>query len=294
MRRFARLVVIVWLMAGAAIGGGCTTSILRGHNRSVAGAGATFRNDHLRYRAPAGLAPAYQQPRHLTQGDKFVASAPAPAPVYPRGTVYGRPNQPVYETTPRKSGRQVRRDEVARGQMTFKPEGDARRQSSQTERPAQHAAPKYLRSGLASWMGGAWVGHTTVTGEAFDPKRLTAGHATLPVPSYLYVTNGVNGRTILVRVNDRVPARKERVLAISQMSANLLGFRSLDRVEVDLQYAGPAGGAGEGRHEIEFLKSQPWFRRDMLQGGKTASARTDAGPTGVQGQTSPRFRSPVN
>jgi len=61
--------------------------------------------------------------------------------------------------------------------------------------------PKFVRTGKARWMGASWVGHNTTSGEVFDPQRLTAAHADLPVPSFLYVTNRANGRTVMVRVN---------------------------------------------------------------------------------------------
>jgi rare lipoprotein A (peptidoglycan hydrolase) len=314
MELLARLIVFVGLLAGVVVIGGCSTFGLRGQTQSVAGVGATFRNDGLNDRGPNYTAPrynlsdrhngarAYQPPRQSMPIDRY--SVPAPALVHRGAPEYGAARPPANGGYARGDtnvppARQAdrwaddARNGVERGRMSFAPARNPNKPPSQIKRPASNSVPVYVRSGLASWMGSAWVGHTTATGEAFDPNQLTAAHATLPVPSYLYVTNRANGRTVLVRVNDRVPARKERVVAISQMSANLLGFQSLDQVQVELQYAGPAGAVGDGQHEEAFLKRQPWFRRSMLRQAQTASAPRASGPMGTRGQPAQRYGSPI-
>ena len=100
---------------------------------------------------------------------------------------------------------------------------------------------------------------------------LTAAHPTLPLPSFLYVTNRANSRTVLVRVNDRVPANADRVVVVSQRAADLLNFRGVGRAEVDLQYAGPAAQVSTGQHEKAFLQRQPWFN---LNEPSSTNART--------------------
>lgn len=130
---------------------------------------------------------------------------------------------------------------------------------------APPARPSYQSRASARFMGPSWRGHETSSGEIFDPQRLTGAHATLPLPSYLYVTNRMNGRTVLIRVNDRVPSRNGGVVIISQAAAQLLGFTRAARAEVDLQYAGPAGVRPNAIHETAFLKQQPWYRNDLLR-----------------------------
>lgn len=140
--------------------------------------------------------------------------------------------------------------------------------------------PNYEPSGWARWMGRSWRGHVTASGETFDPERLTAAHPSLPLPSYLYVTNRANGRTVLLRVNDRVPASSDRIVAISKRAAALLVFIDQGRAQVDIQYAGPAGKAPTSLHEEAFLREQPWFshRKSSTEAerpiklGKSASA----------------------
>jgi len=136
--------------------------------------------------------------------------------------------------------------------------------AAQTKKTNQ-TPPAFEPTGWARWMGPSWKGHVTKSGEIFDPARLTAAHETLPIPSFLYVTNRANGRTVLVRINDRAPGSKGRAVIVSEMAANLLGFREAGRTRVDLQYAGPAAKRPNQKHEQAFLRHQPWFRLDMLR-----------------------------
>lgn len=126
--------------------------------------------------------------------------------------------------------------------------------------PGRSQQPVYERRGWARWMGPSWRGHRTVSGEMFKPELLTGAHPSLPLPSFLYVTNRANNRTVLVRVNDRIPAAPGRVVILSERAASLLGFRRVGRAEVDIQYAGPASPDPNSTHEIDFLRKQPWYR----------------------------------
>jgi rare lipoprotein A len=89
---------------------------------------------------------------------------------------------------------------------------------------------------------------------------LTAAHPTLPLPSYAYVTNLDNGRTLLVRVNDRGPYARSRVMDVSRGVARYLGFETQGTARVRIRYAGPAPMSGEDRNEQRFLADQPWSR----------------------------------
>jgi rare lipoprotein A len=89
---------------------------------------------------------------------------------------------------------------------------------------------------------------------------LSAAHPTLPLPSYAYVTNLRNGRTLLVRVNDRGPYAKGRVIDVSRATARYLGFEAQGTAQVRVRYAGRAPLSGEDSNEQRFLANQPWFR----------------------------------
>jgi len=133
-----------------------------------------------------------------------------------------------------------------------------------------HEDPSYDRTGIASWYGTQFHGRKTSNGETYDMNALTAGHPTLPMPSYAYVTNLQNGRTILVRINDRGPYAKDRLIDLSYRSAHVLGFHRAGLARVRVRYAGRAPLNGDDSAERRHLASQGWA-------GGGALARVDTG-----------------
>jgi rare lipoprotein A len=110
--------------------------------------------------------------------------------------------------------------------------------------------PGYDKTGLSSWYGEAFHRRQTSNGEWFDMATLTAAHATLPLPSYAKVTNLENGRTIIVRINDRGPFVDTRVLDVSKRVAEILGYKQQGTAKVRVQYIGPAPLNDEGSHLV--------------------------------------------
>lgn len=104
--------------------------------------------------------------------------------------------------------------------------------------------PGYRAEGLASWYGDAFHGRLTANGEVFDMKSITAAHPTLPLPSYVRVTNLANHKSMIVRVNDRGPFHANRVIDVSSRASELLGFRSHGVARVRVEYVGPASVKG--------------------------------------------------
>ncbi len=82
----------------------------------------------------------------------------------------------------------------------------------------------YNEVGVASWYGGKFHGRKTANGEIFDKNLLTAAHKTLPLPVIAKVTNLSNGRSVKVRINDRGPFTRGRLIDLSQAAAQKLGF----------------------------------------------------------------------
>ncbi len=82
----------------------------------------------------------------------------------------------------------------------------------------------YRETGIASWYGPGFNGKVTANGEIYDQNDLTAAHRTLPMPSIVQVTNLDNGRSIKVRINDRGPFARSRIIDLSRRGAELLGF----------------------------------------------------------------------
>jgi len=107
----------------------------------------------------------------------------------------------------------------------------------------------YDETGLASWYGDQFNGRPTSTGERFDMHGLSAAHKTLPLPALVEVTNEANGRSIVVRVNDRGPFVDSRIIDLSRGAAEQLDLLSRGVGHVRVRYLGPAprgGGTGTG------------------------------------------------
>jgi rare lipoprotein A len=127
--------------------------------------------------------------------------------------------------------------------------------------------PNYAAEGLASWYGANFHGRLTANGEIFDRDAIAAAHTTMPLPSYARVTNLANGRSIVVRVNDRGPYHANRVIDVSQRTAEALDFRR----------------QGTARVRVEYLRrASPNGSDDQIL---LSSLRTDGGPAVLPGVT---------
>lgn len=120
------------------------------------------------------------------------------------------------------------------------------------------ADPNYDKIGTASWYGVMFHGRKTSNGEVYDMEALSAAHTTFPMPSYARVTNLENNRSIIVRVNDRGPYKRNRIIDLSQRAAEILDFKHKGTANVRVQYAGPAPLSGDDRYERHVLRRQPW------------------------------------
>jgi rare lipoprotein A len=110
--------------------------------------------------------------------------------------------------------------------------------NGQTYYPSDN--PSYRSEGIASWYGPDFHGRLTANGEIFDMHGISAAHPTMPLPSYARVTNLDNGRSIIVRVNDRGPYARNRIIDVSIGAANALGFYGDGLAHVRVEYAGRA------------------------------------------------------
>ncbi len=93
----------------------------------------------------------------------------------------------------------------------------------------------YTQTGIASWYGDEFHGKKTANGETYNMNELTAAHKTLQMPSLVRVTNLDNGKSVIVRVNDRGPFARGRVMDVSRKAAELLGFANKGTAKVKLQ-----------------------------------------------------------
>jgi rare lipoprotein A len=159
------------------------------------------------------------------------AGGPSPAPVA-GGETQGRPS-------PRYSGYRVGQPYQVRGVWYYPKE-----------------QPDYDEIGIASWYGEAFHNHYTADGEVFDMTLPSAAHATLPLPSLVEVTNLANGKTLMVRVNDRGPFVDGRIIDLSKEAAAELGFVTAGVTRVRVRYVGRAADPG-GMSARQELASAP-------------------------------------
>jgi rare lipoprotein A len=108
----------------------------------------------------------------------------------------------------------------------------------------------YREEGMASWYGDDFHGRLTANGEIFDMASLTAAHPTLPMPCYARVTNLGNGKSLIVRVNDRGPYHGNRLIDVSNRAAELLEFKGNGVARVRVEYVGRAPLEGDDDRQL--------------------------------------------
>ena len=119
--------------------------------------------------------------------------------------------------------------------------------------------PHYRADGIASWYDSDFHGRSTANGEIFDAEAITAAHPTLPLPSYVRVTNLSNGRSLIARVNDRGPYSGNRIIDVSKRAAFLLGFTVSGTAWVRVEYVGaaPIEGSDDRVLEASLRQDEP-------------------------------------
>ena len=134
------------------------------------------------------------------------------------------------------------------------------------------ARPGYRERGFASWYGTKFHGQYTSNGEPYDVYTMTAAHKTLPIPCYVRVKNVENGRSIVVRVNDRGPFHEGRVLDLSYAAAYRLGYANKGTALVELEVLDPMAPEWVAKRremagDARLVASQPVARKTYLQAG---------------------------
>jgi rare lipoprotein A len=99
----------------------------------------------------------------------------------------------------------------------------------------------YQERGVASWYGAKFTGHETSNGEVYDVYQASAAHKSLPIPCYARVTNLENGKSIVVRVNDRGPFHSDRLIDLSYAAAVKLGYMEQGTAPVEVEVINVAG-----------------------------------------------------
>lgn len=153
-------------------------------------------------------------------------------------------------------------------QETNIPRGGGRAQIGRPYRIAgqlytPRSQPNYDQRGVASWYGDAFHGRLTANGEVYDMHTLSAAHPTLPLPSYVRVTNTENDRSVIVRVNDRGPFSRNRIIDLSRRAADVLDFRSDGVANVRVQFIEQARLDGQ---DVEWLEASAQINGVPLNG----------------------------
>ncbi len=127
----------------------------------------------------------------------------------------------------------------------------------QTYVPITDGRP-YVQRGIGSWYGKKFHGQKTASGETYDMFKMTAAHPTLPIPSYVRVTNLRNGRQVIVRVNDRGPFHSSRIIDLSYTAALKLDYLRGGSAELEVERLLP--------DDIARLQAAKQKTRQELQG----------------------------
>ena len=131
-------------------------------------------------------------------------------------------------------------------------------------------ADGYVAEGKASWYGQKFHGHRTSSGESFDMYQFTAAHRSLPLPTYARVTNLDNGKSLVVRVNDRGPFHEDRIIDLSWAAAVRLGIEQ----------------SGTGRVRVEAISSQQQPEGPSSTVPTAVRAALDSPPSAASGNAS--------
>lgn len=108
----------------------------------------------------------------------------------------------------------------------------------------------YAEQGIASWYGKKFHGRRTSNGEVYNMYGMTAAHKSLPIPSYVRVTNQANRQSVIVRINDRGPFHAQRIIDLSYTAARKLGFAEAGTARVSVQYIDPLEYANASRQRV--------------------------------------------
>ena len=150
--------------------------------------------------------------------------------------------------------------------------------------------PGYDKVGNASWYGPNFHGRLTANGEVYDQYALSGTHPTFPLPSYARVTNIANGRSVIVRVNDRGPYHAGRIIDLSAKAAGLLDYQRRGIARVRVQYIGQAPLHGR---DAKYLNAS--YEGQSGAGRSVLASRSSKSPgLRASGATGPRPSGEVN
>lgn len=137
-------------------------------------------------------------------------------------------------------------------------------------------ARRYVATGPASWYGTKFHGQATANGEAYDLYGMTAAHKTLPLPSYVRVTNLENGKSVILRVNDRGPFYSDRIIDLSFAAAKKLGYAEKGTAQVRVEGIDPTEWWAQQGRPVPMMMAQPKMAK--VQGAQVEQLKLASAP----------------
>ena len=140
----------------------------------------------------------------------------------------------------------------------------------------------YVQSGTASWYGTKFHGQNTANGEVYDLYGMSAAHKTLPLPSYVRVTNLDNNRTVILRVNDRGPFYSDRIIDLSYAAAKKLGYAETGTARVKVEGIDPAQYWAQRGKPAPLMLNEPQSRAAASDRIDRQDRTVDAAPAAAR------------
>lgn len=145
----------------------------------------------------------------------------------------------------------------------------------------------YAKQGMASWYGKRYHGRKTSSGEIYDMYAMTGAHTTLPIPSYVKVTNPANGHSVVVRINDRGPFKHDRLIDLSYAAAYKLRIISQGSALVEVEAIDTSTEGLQQTSQTPTAKNTATFAAQTIQTTQAISAAPIAIPTATNSAKSP-------
>ena len=231
LRLSIKKVTILGIIASAVSLTACgTTSVVK----VAEGAPITYKlgEGSVQYASATTKLPRSSQLPHISQHTSAAPTVAVPSPYVNPQPVVPRPKQSRPEVD--------NFDQKRVDKDLYKHQKVGKKYSMMGKKYTPKHEPRYDEKGLASWYGDKYHGKPTATGEVFNKNALTAAHKTLPLNSMLHVQNMETGKSIMVRLNDRGPFVKGRIIDLSEAAARELGVIQHGTANVRVRYAGPA------------------------------------------------------
>lgn len=238
LKEVMRHKIVFALGVTAAASGSMAMNAAAGEYYVRAAAPITYKMSNPAEMMAHGYAPQYNAPQTAMPQQPLYQQQPQQPQYQPPQYQPPQVQQPQYQPQAALPSLQFDQSRVDSTLYSHQRVGNPYTVAGQTYYPKHQ--PMYDMVGTASWYGDKFHGKLTANGEFFDKNAMTAAHKTLPLNSYVIVTNMATGQSLKLRINDRGPFIGGRIIDLSEAAAEKLGYKSMGLGDVRVQYAGPA------------------------------------------------------